>query len=61
MMPSDIPAALLSQVASNVRWLSVLDACPAFAQIHEKVMGDRRPASHDVTVVAFFLQVFGEP
>jgi len=59
-MAPEIPAALLSQVASNVGWQSVLDACHAFAQIHEKVMRNRRPASNDVAVVVLCLQVFRE-
>jgi hypothetical protein len=55
MMASIEPLALASQIASEIRWLSVLDACPAFPQIQEKLASDRGPAGHDMAVVPFFL------
>lgn len=60
MMASEIAVALAPQVARDVRWLSVLHACPAFPQIQEKAASDRCPASQDTRVLAFLLQVFAE-
>jgi hypothetical protein len=60
MMSSEIPAPLGSQIASHIRGLDVLNACPAFSQIPEKVASDGCPASDDVPMVAFPLQVFSE-
>jgi hypothetical protein len=61
MVASDIAAAFAPQVARHVRRLSVLHARPAFLQIPEEMASDCSPTGNDVRVVAFVLQVFGEP